>query len=89
MILNRYYWWPGTDLSRPIEEAIHSFSKDDTDYFYFTFRWRRPRGKGLKQAKKLLKRSQNIHNWNRGKLVLVFQQIHWDKGWNKVILKET
>ena len=42
----------GTDLSRPIEEAIHSFSKDDTDRFLILLSDGEDlEGKGLKQAK--------------------------------------
>ena len=53
---------PGTDLSRPIEEAIHSFSKDDTDRFLILLSDGEDlEGKGLKQAKKAAKDGVRIY----------------------------
>ena len=53
---------PGTDLSRPIEEAIHSFSKDDTDRFLILLSDGEDlEGKGLKQAKEAAKDGVRIY----------------------------
>ncbi len=53
---------PGTDLSRPIEEAIHSFSKDDTDRFLILLSDGEDlEGKGLKQAKEAAKEGVRIY----------------------------
>jgi Ca-activated chloride channel family protein len=52
----------GTDLSRPIEEAIHSFSKDDTDRFLILLSDGEDlEGKGLKQAKEAAKNGVKIY----------------------------
>ena len=53
---------PGTDLSRPIEEAIHSFSEDDTDRFLILLSDGEDlEGKGLKQAKEAAKEGVKIY----------------------------
>ncbi|MBT3666985.1 MAG: VWA domain-containing protein [Opitutae bacterium] len=53
---------PGTDISRPIEEAIHSFSKDDTDRFLILLSDGEDlEGKGLKQAKEAAKDGVKIY----------------------------
>lgn len=52
----------GTDLSRPIEEAIHSFSEDDTDRFLILLSDGEDlEGKGLKQAKAAAKEGVKIY----------------------------
>lgn len=52
----------GTDLSRPIEEAIHSFSKDDADRFLILLSDGEDlEGKGLKQAKEAAKKGVRIY----------------------------
>jgi Ca-activated chloride channel family protein len=52
----------GTDLSRPIEEAIHSFSKDDADRFLILLSDGEDlEGKGLKQAKEAAKKGVKIY----------------------------
>ena len=52
----------GTDLARPIEEAVQSFSKDDADRFLILLSDGEDlEGKGLKQAKEAAKKGVKIY----------------------------